>query len=118
MSRGWITLHNLVLEARVGVLAHEHERPQPVRVHLRLAADLSRCVRTDDLADTLDYAAVASALREAVEGRRWNLIETLAWDLAGLLLDRFGVSEVRLRLEKPEALGGMGVPGVALRRAR
>jgi 7,8-dihydroneopterin aldolase/epimerase/oxygenase len=59
-------------------------------------------VRTDQLADTVDYTAVVARIREVSEGRRFNLIEALAAAIADDLLHHFPVSRVRVRVRKPE----------------
>ena len=53
-----------------------------------------------DAKDTIDYAAVYSLIRDVVEGKAFGLVEALACELAGLLLDKFPVYRVTLRVRK------------------
>lgn len=66
------------LPCRIGVLEGENERPQPVRVGLRLEMDLDRAGRSGRLEDTVDYARVHAVVRGLVLARRWTLVESLA----------------------------------------
>jgi 7,8-dihydroneopterin aldolase/epimerase/oxygenase len=59
-------------------------------------------VRSDQLADTVDYTAVVARVREVSDESRFNLIEALAAAIADDLLLRFPVSRVRVRVRKPE----------------
>jgi 7,8-dihydroneopterin aldolase/epimerase/oxygenase len=59
-------------------------------------------VRSDQLADTVDYTEVVDRIRAVSEGRRFNLIEALAAAVADDLLDNFPASVVRVRVRKPE----------------
>ena len=61
-------------------------------------------VRSDQLADTVDYTRVATCVREVSDGRRFNLIEALAAAVADALVDRFPVSRARVRVRKPDVL--------------
>jgi dihydroneopterin aldolase len=69
-----------------GVLPEERERPQPFEVDIDLEVDLRRAGRSDDLADTVDYGAVAGAVAAAVAGPRLDLLESLAERIAGAVL--------------------------------
>ena len=59
-------------------------------------------VRSDQLADTVDYTEVVDRIRAVSDSRRFNLIEALAAAVADDLLDSFPVSVVRVRVRKPE----------------
>ena len=59
-------------------------------------------MRSDQLADTVDYTAVVARIRAISDGRRFNLIEALAATIADDLMERFPVSRVRVRVRKPE----------------
>lgn len=69
-----------------GVLPEERERAQPFEVDLDLEVDLSRAGRSDALADTVDYGAVAAAVADAVGGESAHLLEHLAERIASAAL--------------------------------
>ena len=66
------------LPCRIGVLAEENGRTQPVKVSLRLELDLEAAGRSGALADTVDYARVHAVVRRCILARRWTLLESLA----------------------------------------
>lgn len=87
-----------------GVRAEERTLGQRFVVDVRLELDLAPAGRSDDLERTVNYAQVWQAVREVVEGRPFNLIESVGEQLAANLLGRFEVVEaVRVRVAKPTA---------------
>jgi dihydroneopterin aldolase len=65
-----------------GVLPEEQVRPQPFEVELELSVDLTRAGETDDLDDTVDYAAVCEAVSRVVSSEHYQLLERLATRIA------------------------------------
>ncbi len=103
-----------------GVFEEERRRGQTFVVDLRLEADLSGAATSDELGDTVDYAALAQRIHDEVTATRFDLIEALASHLAGIVLEDPLVAAVEVRVAKPEA--PMSVPvdevAVTLRRRR
>jgi dihydroneopterin aldolase len=98
-----ILLQGLRVRGRHGVLPHEAEFGQVFVVDLELAVDLAAAGRSDDLADTVDYGALAGRVAELVAGRPRRLLEALAEDLAAAALADARVRGVRVRVAKPQA---------------
>lgn len=86
-----------------GVHAHEREEGQYFVVDADLDVDLSAAAASDDLADTVDYGALASRFAATVRDTRFQLIEALAGRLADSALDDDRVERVRVRVAKPQA---------------
>lgn len=86
-----------------GVHAAERRDGQPFVVDAVLTLDTGPAARSDDLADTVDYAALAATLAAVVEGEPANLIETVAHRLADACLADRRVVAVEIRLRKPQA---------------
>ena len=101
MSEVAIEIQGLEVKGFHGVLPEERERGQPFVFDILLIAH-DAGVRSDQLADTVDYTAVVTCVRKLCEERRFNLIEALAAAVADELLRSFPVSRVRVRVRKPE----------------
>jgi 7,8-dihydroneopterin aldolase/epimerase/oxygenase len=65
-----------------GVLPEEQSRPQPFEVDVELTVDLTLPGESDRLDDTVDYSAVAEAVRRVVASERYQLLERLAGRIA------------------------------------
>jgi 7,8-dihydroneopterin aldolase/epimerase/oxygenase len=95
-----IRVEELELMARVGVTAEERAHSQRLTVSITLQSPHSFSGLGDDLARTIDYAAVCQEVRRFVSDRQDKLIETLANDLAEHLLRHFAIASVELELRK------------------
>lgn len=101
MSEVVIDVHGLELRGFHGALEEERTIGQRFVFDVRLVAH-DAGVRSDQLADTVDYTQVVERIRAVNGGRRFNLIEALAAAVADDLLERFPASRVRVRVRKPE----------------
>ena len=116
-----IVLAGLAFMARHGVHEHEKTTPQRFEVDVELELELRPAGRSDDLTATVDYGAVATLVREVLEGPPVDLIETLAERIAARLLERFPPADVVVvRVRKPDVqLAAPGAyAGIEIRRAR
>ncbi len=113
-----ILLRDIVADCIVGVLPRERTCKQTVRLSLRLECDLARAGLSDDLADTVDYRAVRTAVVEAVERSSDFLIERLAQRVAEAALSADGVRAVTVTLDKPGALTRTRSVAVEITRRR
>ncbi|WP_203231212.1 dihydroneopterin aldolase [Nocardioides caldifontis] len=86
-----------------GVFDFERRDGQPFVVDLVLGVDTRAAAASDDLEDTVDYGALTTRVKEAVEGDPVDLVETVAQRVADVCLadDRVGWAEVTLH--KPQA---------------
>ena len=112
-----VSIRDLHVPAVIGVHDWEREIEQTLIVSVDMAADVARAAATDDLADALDYSAVAETIAAVLREGRFRLIETAAERVAGRLLADFGLSWLRLELRKPITTGGYTAI-ITLERAR
>ncbi|MCW8307859.1 dihydroneopterin aldolase [Acidiphilium sp. PA] len=122
-------IRDLVLEAAIGVYAHEHGRTQRIRINLDLAIEdqasppggrqLSRPgVGRDDLARVVDYEQIVIATRATVASGHVQLVETLAERLAELCLTDARVIAARVMVEKLDVFPDAVSAGVEIERRR
>ena len=104
----YVSIRDLSVAAVIGVHPWEREIEQTLRVSVDMipAAGLRKAAATDDLADALDYSAVADAIAGVLREGKFRLIETAAERVAGRLLADFPLTWLRLELRKPIAAGG------------
>lgn len=111
-----IELRGLRVVGTHGALPEEHQRGQPFEVDVDIGADLAGAGRSDDLADTIDYGAVAAAVAAAVAGPHADLLERLAerivdavWAVGGPLAEEVTVTVRKLRPPVPLDLASSAV---------
>lgn len=99
-----ILVRGLQLICHIGVPEEERRRAQVLRAHLTM--EVGVFAEGDEIGRTVNYKEVSDEVRElAARGER-RLIESLAVEIADLVLGRYAVMRVRVELEKeilPEA---------------
>lgn len=100
----------------IGVYDWERDIRQTVALDLDMASDNRRAAAADSIDLALDYAAIAQAIVDFVGGSEYQLIETLAEEVAMLVLRDFNVSWLRLRVSKPGAVAEADDVGVVIER--
>ena len=111
-----IYLRDLKIECIIGVWEWERRIKQTVILDLDMASDNRRAAATDTIEDTLNYKAVAKRLIEYVGSSQFQLVETLAEKIAGILLTEFKLKWVRVRVNKKGAIQGAADVGVVIER--
>jgi 7,8-dihydroneopterin aldolase/epimerase/oxygenase len=113
----YVSVRDLSVLAVIGVHDWERELEQPLLFSVEMAADVRRAAATDDLADALDYSAVAATIVAVVREGKFHLIETAAERVAERLLADFPVSWLRLELRKPITAGAY-TAAITIERSR
>jgi dihydroneopterin aldolase len=113
-----IFLKELTTETVIGIFDWEREVKQTIAIDLEMSADIRRAARTDSIEDTLNYKAVAKRLLAFVQESRYQLVETLAEEVARLVLTEFPVEWVKVTLHKPGAIRHSRDVGVMIERSR
>jgi len=104
-----VSVRDLSVAAVIGVHPWEREIEQTLLVSVDMVpetADVRTAAASDDLADALDYSAVAATIASVLRDGKFRLIETAAERVAERLLAEFPVSSLRLEVRKPIAADG------------
>lgn len=111
-----VYIRDLKIETIIGINDWEREVRQTVSLDIEMATDISGAADSDDIADTVDYKAVAKRLIAFVEGTEFLLVEKMAEQVSDLIREEFGVKWLRLRVSKPGAITGATDVGVVIER--
>jgi 7,8-dihydroneopterin aldolase/epimerase/oxygenase len=109
-----IALRGLRVRGHHGVLDHERRDGQDFVLDLVLDVDLGPAGASDDLADTVDYGALAEGAAAVVAGPPRQLIEAVAAEVADQVLADPRVAAVEVTLHKPQAPIGVPFDDVAV----
>jgi dihydroneopterin aldolase len=86
-----------------GVFPEENKLGQRFVVDLSVSVDLKRAGETDQLEYSVNYGELFSVCQQIVEGKPFKLVETVAEQIAGVILKDFSlVSEVTVKVIKPD----------------
>lgn len=98
MNEIWIK--GLKVRSMVGVTTKERQQEQELQVDLCIQPPAPFAYMSDDIMRTIDYDAVARRVQGlSSEGSR-HLIETLAADIARLIVDEFHAVAVTVEVRK------------------
>lgn len=82
-----IEVRGLRVLGRHGVLDEEKARTQPFEIDIAAWLDTSRAQRSDALADTANYAELATIANDIITSTRFELLEALTATIANALLE-------------------------------
>lgn len=88
------------VSCHIGVPDEERAELQELIVHTKFSPSISSPSYNDQIDQTIDYHAVYLRIEEVAASRPRQLIETLAEDLAAMVLTEFKVAEVSIEIEK------------------
>ena len=100
---GYVSVKDLSVPAVIGVHDWERETEQTLIISVDMAADVRKAAASDDLADALDYSAVAETITAVLREGQFRLIETAAERVAECLLADYNLTWLRLEVRKPMA---------------
>ena len=113
-----IFLTDLRVDCVVGIWDWERKIRQTVSIDLEMGYDIRPAAETDSIDDTLNYKAVAKRVQQFVSDSSFQLVETMAERIAGLVLDEFDIGWIQVRVNKPGAIRGARDVGVLIRREK
>ncbi|MBT6277158.1 MAG: dihydroneopterin aldolase [Chromatiales bacterium] len=111
-----VFLRNLAIETVIGIYDWERRIHQTLLFDIEMAFDIGPAAESEDIEQALNYKAVAKRVAAFVGASECQLVETLAERTAQLIRDEFGVTWVRLTVNKKGAVSGATDVGVIIER--
>lgn len=110
-----MTLTRMEFYGYHGVFEEERKLGQRYYVDLEFPLDLHPAGSTDDLTQSVNYAEVFYTVQEVVEKRSFQLIETLAENIASAVLGTYTkINELTVRVTKPHPPFNIHFQGVTV----
>lgn len=104
MASDSIKIDGMKFHAFHGCLDFERMNGQDFFVDVMLKLELKKAGQSDELTDTVDYAAVYTDVKEIMETKPpFRLIESVAEKIAECLLKKYPLEAVRIVVHKPHA---------------
>ena len=111
-----VYVKDLKINALIGIYEWERRIRQQIRIDLEMGWDNTIPAKSDAIEDTMNYKAAAKLVFAYVEKSEFQLVETLAENIASLLLNEFSLPWVKITLGKPGAVTGSSEVGVIIER--
>ena len=113
-----IILTDLRVDAVIGIWDWEKRNSQSISIDLEMQTDTKKISQSDSIEDALDYKAVSKRAKQFIQDSQFNLIETLAENLAQIILEEFDVQWLKLSISKPYAIRDSKNIGVCIERTK
>ena len=111
-----VYIKNLRIETIIGIYDWERQVKQVVSMDLEMAADIKMAAQTDNIGYALNYKSISKRIIKFLQEQKFKLIESMAEEVAQIVLIEFSVPWVRLRISKPGALRGSEDVGIIIER--
>ncbi|GAB2908845.1 dihydroneopterin aldolase [Rheinheimera gaetbuli] len=111
-----IFIKQLQVDTVIGVYDWEKNIQQRLLLDIELKTDIRQAAAEDNIGQTLDYAVIAQRVTQLITAQPLELIETVAENVAKLLLSDFSTTQVSVTVYKPDALSQAQTVGVSIVR--
>jgi len=111
-----VFIKQLEVISTIGVYGWEKSVQQKLYFDLEMAVDNKPAAASDDIHLALDYFNVSERVNQFAQQHQYELIETMAENVAALIMKEFSVPWIKLTLHKPGALPRAQSLGVQIER--
>ncbi len=111
-----VFIKNLEIQAIIGIYDFERTTPQKVVFDIEMSWNNRIAAESENIEDALNYKTLSDHLKDYVGKSEFQLIETLAEQVAKIVLEEYKVEWLSLTLHKPDALDGATDVGVTIVR--
>lgn len=111
-----IFIEGLCLSAKIGITAWEQQIQQTLILDLQLAMDSRKSAKTNDIQHTVDYYQVVKCIEAYTANQSFQLIEAFAEQITELILEKFAVTWIRLKVSKPSMVAQTAQVGLIIER--
>lgn len=113
-----ILIKDLLARGVIGISEKERSQPQDILFNIVIFTDISEAAKSDDVEKSVNYRTIAKQVLEHAATAGRFTVESLAEDVANLILDHPRALGVRVRVEKPGAVRFSRSVGVEIERKR
>ena len=114
-NRDKIIIKDLEIECIIGIRKRERKEKQKIYVTAEIYTSMEKAAKTRNIKDAINYSAVIKKIKNIVINNKYLLLETMAKDIANMILKNKKVNEVNVLIKKPDALKKGKYVGVKIR---
>ncbi len=113
-----VFIKGLHIQTTIGFFQWEKEIKQTLVIDVAMAWDTAKAAISDELAKTLDYAEISTAIETFANNNPVDLLETLAERMAAFLMAQYQIPWLQLKIGKPGAVHNADTVGVEIERGQ
>ncbi len=112
-----VYLRRLKVETIIGINEIERTMPRQIVLDIECQIAARTAASEDHINSTVNYCTVATRAREFAAASNYRLLESLAENMAALLLRELPIQRVRIRAAKPGVLPTAAEAGIEIERS-
>lgn len=116
VSKDRVLIEGLTISTTIGVYDWEKKIKQKLILDLEMAWDNQPAGKSDDISLCLDYFQVSQAISTFIQSSKFELIECVAEQVADLVIKKFGVKWIKVKVSKPGAITNANNVAVLIER--
>ena len=99
-----IIIKDLEAECIVGIRKKERKEKQKVFVTVEIFTNIEKAAKSSNIRDTINYSSIIKNIKKLLINKKYLLLETMAEDIAKMILRNKKVNEVKVLVKKPKAV--------------
>ncbi|KFA58854.1 dihydroneopterin aldolase [Gilliamella sp. Choc4-2] len=111
-----VLIEGLTVYTTIGVYEWEKTIKQKLIIDLEMAWDNQPAGQTDDVTLCLDYFLVSQLITNFIQSTQFELIECVAEQIAKLIIEKFAVQWLKVKISKPRAIANANNVAVVIER--
>ncbi|MWP48924.1 MULTISPECIES: dihydroneopterin aldolase [unclassified Gilliamella] len=115
-SNDRVLIEGLTVLTTIGVYEWEKTIKQKLILDLEMAWNNKPAGESDNVSLCLDYFLVSQAITQFIESNQFELIESVAENIAKLIIQKFAVQWLKIKVSKPSAIANANNVAVVIER--
>lgn len=112
----YLFIDGLKVKAQLGIYTWEQRIAQTVLIDVKMQVAPNQAAQNNDITMTLNYQQVVEYIRAFFTDEVFGIIENIAERLATILLEKFAINWLRLRIAKPNIFADVDAVGITIER--
>lgn len=112
-----VLIEGLTVLTTIGVYEWEKTIKQKLILDLEMSWDNKPAGESDDVSLCLDYFLVSQSITSFIQSTQFELIECVAERVAQLVIQKFSVQWLKLKVSKPSAIANASNVAVVIERS-
>src|SRR3989338_3788711 len=104
INRDKIIIKDLEIDCIVGVRKRERKEKQKILVTVEIFTNIEKAAKSSNIKDTINYSSIIKNIKKLITGKKYLLLETMAEDVAKLILKDKKANKARVLVKKPKAV--------------
>jgi FolB domain-containing protein len=113
-----IIIKDAVYPCILGVTKEEQSTRQTIILDIIIHFDAKKPGLSDSIKDTIDYSDINMHLKKMLDSKSFCLIERIAEEVSGTIMQSYLVNKVEVCVKKPSAIRNADYAAVSIERER